>query len=422
MTEALVVLLDGEVAGRVERDGDRLSLRYDDAWVARDDAYPLSLSLPLAATHHGHEPIEAFLWGLLPDNELVLERWGRRFQVSPRNPFRLLAHVGEDCAGAVQLVPPERVASELAASGVEWLTHDEVAARLRVLRDDHSATRLARDAGQFSLAGAQPKIALLRHGDRWGVPRGATPTTHILKTPLRGLHGHDEDEHVCLSLAAGLGLRAARSTVERFGEQTAIVVERFDRVHVSEGPSSIRRVHQEDLCQALGVPPARKYQNDGGPSPAEIASLLRASSSRPREDVERFRDALLFNWLIAGTDAHAKNYALLHAPGGRVRLAPLYDLASVLPFEGFDLRRAKLAMKMGNTYRLAEVRRRSIERLGEELETGASATVERARALAEAMPAAVDRVTASLAGPFVERLTMALKERAGECRGWLSRA
>jgi serine/threonine-protein kinase HipA len=421
MTEELTVLLDGSVAGRVERDGDRLTFRYEDGWRARHDAYPLSLSMPLARAEHGHAVIEPFLWGLLPDNELVLERWGKRFQVSARSPFRLLAHVGEDCAGAVQLVRPERVEALAApaASGVEWLDESEVADRLRRLREDHSASRLARDTGQFSLAGAQPKSALLWAAGRWGVPYGATPTTHILKPPVPGLAGHTENERLCLALARALGMRAARSWVHRFGEEDVIVVERFDRLREDASATRIRRVHQEDLCQALGVPPTRKYQNDGGPSVSAISKLLRTHSSRPREDVERLRDAVLFNWLIAGTDAHAKNYSILHAPGGHVRLAPLYDLASVLSFEGFDVRRMKLAMKLGRTYRIADVRRGDIEQLGRDLGLSAEATVERARQLAAALPGAMDQVVGGSTGTLMAQLVDALQARAAECLRWL---
>ena len=161
MTE-LVTLLDGKEVGRVHNDArGRRTFVYDDQWRNAREAYPLSLSMPIAAKEHGRSAVEAFLWGLLPDNEQVLARWAAKFQVSARNVFALISHVGEDCAGAVQFVTPERL--EAIRSGkedkVEWLDESEVAKRLRMLREDHAAWRLPRDTGQFSLAGAQPKTA-----------------------------------------------------------------------------------------------------------------------------------------------------------------------------------------------------------------------------------------------------------------------
>ena len=158
---------------------------------------PLSLSIPLASSEHGHEPISAFMWGLLPGNEQVLTRWGQRFHVSASNPFALLCHVGEDCAGAVQFVRPERVDEIVNGtdSAVAWLGEHEIAERLRTLVAVNPRGRLASDSGQFSLAGAQAKTALFLQNGRWGIPSGTTPTTHILKPPIAGLPGHVENEH-----------------------------------------------------------------------------------------------------------------------------------------------------------------------------------------------------------------------------------
>src|SRR5262249_2084174 len=158
---------------------------------------------------------------------------------------------------------------------------------------------------------------------RWGVPSGRTPTTHILKPPMPELNGHVENEHFCLALARELGLPAAASDVRRFDKEIAIVVERYDRVQIR---GRLTRVHQEDICQRLGVRPARKYESEGGPGIRGIAELLRTHSSARDDDLATFLDAIAFNWLIAGSDAHAKNYSILLAGGGQVRLAPLYDL------------------------------------------------------------------------------------------------
>lgn len=420
MSDELMALLAGRAIGRVRRDArGRLTFIYDDDWRASPGAYPLSLSMPLAAGEHGHKLIDAFLWGLLPDNQMVLDRWARRFQVSARNAFALIGHVGEDCAGAVQFVRPGRLDALLreGPGEIEWLDEADVAERLRLLRADHAAWRSPRDTGQFSLAGAQPKTALICENGRWGIPAGRTPTTHILKPPTGEFDGHAENEHICMSLARTMGLSAARSQVQRFEDEVAIVVERYDRRRTGAG---ILRVHQEDVCQALALPPAAKYENEGGPGTRAIVNLLRTVSDRPAEDEGRFVDALIFNWLVAGTDAHAKNYSLLIGPGGRARLAPLYDIASALPYDPFDPHKLKLAMKIGGQYRLRDIGLRQWRKLAEDLRVDPEAIVGRARALAERAPDHIADICGrakadGLGHPLMERLANSVSARAERC-------
>ncbi len=418
MTE-LVTLLDGKEIGRVHNDTrGRLTFIYDDQWRNASEAYPLSLSMPIAAKEHGRAAVEAFLWGLLPDNEQVLARWAAKFQVSARNVFALISHVGEDCAGAVQFVTPERL--EAIRSGkedkVEWLDESELAKRLQALREDHAAWRLPRDTGQFSLAGAQPKTALLLQNDRWGIPSGRIPTTHILKPPTGHFDGHAENEHICLMLARNLGLPAAQSKVRRFKDEVAIVIERYDR---QQKGNDIIRVHQEDTCQALGIMPTKKYQNEGGPSAANIIELLRTYSTDRDTDLDTFVTALGFNWLIAGTDAHAKNYSLLLS-GPDVRLAPLYDIASLLPYEEVDLRKAKLAMKIGGEYKVELIGLRQWQKFARDVRTNADQLVEVLISMAKHLPDEVAAARAlareeGLNNALIDRLAQQLIDRAHEC-------
>lgn len=351
MTDSLLVILDDAVAGVLTRlRGGRLRFDYNDDYRRRPHATPLSLSMPIHVQSHSDHIVTPWLWGLLPDNDAVLARWARHFHVSASSPYSLLATpVGEDCAGAVRFVAPDELDRALQRPGhVSWLTIDDVAQRLSELRRDATAWLGASFTGQFSLAGAQAKTALLLDGERWGAPSGSTPTTHILKPAVTGLDDHDLNEHLCLDAARRAGLIVARTRIVGFGVETAVVVERYDR---RDSEKRIVRIHQEDLCQALGLPPARKYQNEGGPGPREVARLLRAAMPPAAADhaVCRFADALIWNWLIGGTDAHAKNYSLLLA-NDQVRLAPLYDIASALPY-GVHERRLRLAMKIGG-YRL----------------------------------------------------------------------
>ena len=426
MNDRLAIIVDGRIMGEIRKDKRaRLTLAYDTDWRQTPDAYPLSLSMPLVVAEHEHAKIEPWLWGLLPDNEAILARWGQRFQVSPRSPFALLAHVGEDCAGAIQIVQPERADALRAQSAgqVEWLDDKDIAERIRLLRKDQAAWRIARDAGQFSLAGAQPKTALHFENERWGVPSGRAPTTHILKPPIEAFDGHVENEHVCLALARSLGLPAATSQVRVFDGEVVIVVERYDRVRID---GTIRRLHQEDMCQTLGVPPTRKYENEGGPGAQPIIELLRTYSSRPVDDVWTFVQALAFNWLIGGTDAHAKNYSVLIGGGGRTRLAPLYDVASTLPYD-FDLKKLRLAMKIGGTYLLHDITLRHWSKLASSVRLDEEEIRKKCLDLVERFPDALaDEIrTAHATGldnAVLRRLADALVARASQCRQALTAA
>lgn len=425
MSDELLTLLDGKVIGSVIRGRNgKLAFRYLQAWLDADEAYPLSLSMPLSSEEHGNNTIEAFLWGLLPDNEQVIDRWAKKYQVSARSVFALLSNVGEDCAGAVQFVRSDRLDEVLAGADdkVDWLDDTNLAGRLKLLREDHAAWRLPNDTGQFSLAGAQPKTALLYENGRWGIPSGRLPTTHILKPPTGHFDGHAENEHICLRLANSLGIPTASTEVVRFDGEIAISVQRYDRL--SSG-NRIIRVHQEDMCQALAILPTSKYQNDGGPGAAQIVELLRGFSSNPEEDIQTFADALGFNWLIAGTDAHAKNYSVLLSGNSRVRLAPLYDVASLLPYKQYNAHKAKLAMKVGGEYRLYNIATRHWEKLAKELGLDSTVLIDRLRQMAERLPDEASKTCqaakeSGLNNPIIDHLVDKIAGRAVSCAKMLN--
>ena len=418
MSELIALAGDREI-GQIHIKHGQLSFRYTDAWLAGSGwHFPLSLSMPLANSEHGNRVVGAYLSNLLPDNTDILRRWRQRYGVRSNSPFALLEHVGEDCAGAIQYVRPDRLDAVLArkAPPVQWLNEREVGVRLRELARDRSAWRRESDAGQFSLSGAQPKTALLREGRRWGIPSGRMPTTHILKPPSDQFPGHAENEHFCMMLARWLGLNTALSEVLEFDGAVAIVIERFDRVtHGNE----ILRLHAEDCCQALGVPPERKYENEGGPGAVAIADLLRNTSTATIEDVAAFADALMFNWLIAGTDAHAKNYSLLIGVQGHVRLAPLYDVASVLAYDHIDFRAVKLAIRVGRHYRLDTIQPRHWNDAAKGLKLSADVLMQRLRGMTAALPDAIADTSRAverqkLRHPNLVRLRDELLERSAQ--------
>jgi serine/threonine-protein kinase HipA len=380
--------------------------------------------MPLALSEHSHARIDAFLWGLLPDNQKVIDTWSRQHHVSPRNSFGLIAHVGEDCAGAVQFIRPERLEKllgETPQEEVTWLTEGEIAERLRDLRNNHAAWRSPQDTGQFSLAGAQPKTALLFDNGQWGIPSGRTPTTHILKPPTGEWDGHAENEHFCLELARALGFIVPNSSVMRFRDEIAIVIDRYDRARVD---GTLLRVHQEDMCQTHGLSPTKKYENEGGPGVIRIVDILRNHSSRSDEDIQRFIDAIVYNWLIAGTDAHAKNYSILIGTNGNVRFAPLYDIASILPYKNMNIAKVKLAMKIGGIYRLRHIGIRQWQKLAAEVRLDSDRLIARIQGITEALPDHASTIRArveaeGLSQALITRLTNELVARSAYCRNLL---
>ncbi len=349
--ELFVYLNDTRIGSLNRLKGGKLRFAYGHDYEA---GIPLSYSMPVAGRIHEDAKVRPFLWNLLPDNTRLLAAWGRQYQVDPGSAFALLKEIGDDCAGAVRFVNPERT-DDAQRGGLAPISEPEIGKRLSQLESDPAAARSLTDEGRFSLAGAQAKIALRLDGDSWYIPWGREPTTHILKPPRSDFAGHAENEHFCLKLASALGLRGAQTSVQSFAGNKAIVVKRFDRM-LHQG--KLYRVHQEDMCQALAVGPANKYESDGGPGVTEMMQIA-SGSSRRLEDRDALMQAVVFNYLILGTDAHAKNYSILHTREGFI-LAPLYDIASFAPYVKSP-KDQRLAMRIDRYYKVAQIRRRHFE-------------------------------------------------------------
>jgi serine/threonine-protein kinase HipA len=365
----LFVCLEDEIAGTLEMRGSRVRFSYSEAWLSERGSYPISQAWPLQPTAITGSVVTNFLWGLLPDNERTLDAWARRFQVSARNPVALLSQVGEDCAGAVQFVREDRLHEVQAAAGgapqVEWLEETQLERRIQHLAQDTSAARETATEGQFSLSGAQAKTALYFDSklQRWGVPRGRTPTTHILKPIPNEFDAFDLNEHFCLMLARRVDLAAASTESVVIGGVRTLIAERYDRIRRG---GRWQRIHQEDCCQALGIHPGSKYENQGGPGIAAIMRLLEGTDE-PEADRKRFMRTACLVYLLAATDAHAKNFSLLYSRGRErysMRLAPLYDIASAWPYPNqIPVQKMKLAMRIGRHYRWREIHPRHFEEL-----------------------------------------------------------
>jgi serine/threonine-protein kinase HipA len=408
-----VVLYGRHIADLVQDGGGAHSLTY----VGQPGPTPVSLSMPLQQPHHRHRVVEPFLEGLLPDREDTRDAMGRTFGVSGRNPFALLAHIGLDCAGAVQFADPGALREVLDRDGVlEPIDDRAIGARLRALRAGATASWTA-PRERWSLAGAQAKVALRRTEDgTWREALGSEPTTHIIKPGVAEFAMQALNEHVCLDAAARLDLAAAESAYTEFDGEPAIVVTRYDRRITRSG---LQRVHQEDMCQASSVSPRKKYESDGGPSAADVIDLLRRHgqpSEQPR-NVERFTALLAYNYLIGAPDAHAKNYSVLLI-GDSVRLAPLYDAASGLPYDTdiqTGLRSA--AMAIGGERRFGHVHTKQWTAFAAQTRQDADAVLGMVRRLATTLPDALSDALSSqqLVGPAAELRERLLDKVADLC-------
>jgi len=436
--KVLEVILSGVHAGRVVQDRHgRLSFSYEEAYQRLSEPTPLSLSMRPTRREHPHKAVDPFLRGLLPDSQAVLDRWGSQFHVSANNPFALLAHVGEDVAGAAQFVTPERFEEASSAGSFTLVNEDYIAQRLRTLRTDRAAWADARAPSQFSLAGAQSKFALYRGADgQWAIPTGRKATTHILKPALQYLAGQDINEHLCLVAARNLGLDAAYSEVAEFDGERAIVLERYDRELVD---GEVVRIHQEDFCQALSINPVDKYergdpgQQGRGPGIVQMIETMRAVQSTEDflSSAEHYVKALAYNWLIYAPDAHAKNYSIL-LDGVEVLPSPLYDISSVLPYPGageheFELRTMATAISVNGKYQNNLILGSDWLALADKLRLDRNKVIGWVRDIAEQVPDAFSDAaesnrqfvgTSSVVTKLVDgvaRYTQALRENIAEC-------
>jgi serine/threonine-protein kinase HipA len=333
--------MNGESVGewrRPVRGGQEFA--YADSWLSSAAARPVSLSLPLRPhTQPYRKGVAEFFDNLLPDNRAIRERIQRRFGAASTGAFDLLQEIGRDCVGALQLLPEGHPPVNVRKIAGERLTAGGVAKILAgSLNPAFGRGEQADDVFRISLAGAQEKVALLWHEGAWHRPAGSTPTTHILKLPIGGnpqgidLSTSVENEWLCAQIVAGFGIPVAQCRMDTFGEQPALVVERFDRRLSADG-KWLMRLPQEDFCQATATAPALRYESDGGPGIERIMELL-LGSERATEDRRDFMRTQLVFWLLAAIDGHAKNFSIFLQAGGAYRLTPRYDILSAHPMLG----------------------------------------------------------------------------------------
>lgn len=356
-TRQLAAWMNGERVGTwTLGHGNAHAFAYARPWLESPACRPISLSMPLrpADAPYKGPVVESYFDNLLPDSVAIRQRIQARFAAASGRAFDLLAEVGRDCVGAIQLLPEDQAPEGVTRIEAEPLGEADVAAILRRTPAVAGLGHADRDDFRISLAGAQEKTALLLHEGQWCRPHGATPSTHIFKLPM-GLAGNMqadfrasvENEWLCARLARAYGLDVADCTISTFDDQKALVVNRFDRLLAAAGTHWLR-LPQEDFCQATGTPPAIKYESEGGPG-IKVSMELLLGSSQATRDRETFFKAQLVFWLLCATDGHGKNFSLAIEPGGRYHLTPLYDILSAYPVLGHGANqlppeRARMAM------------------------------------------------------------------------------
>lgn len=345
-SQTLSLWANGDLVGRwtVNANGES-ELQYDAAWRDSPRGRPISLSLPF---NLHNEPLKGdsvshYFDGLLPDNETIRRRVAARFKTGSIDAFDLLAVIGRDCVGALQLLPDGAMPEGI--DKVEGIVVDEEAIERHLLEvvspERFAAGRDPDDDFRISLAGAQEKDAFLWWDGQWMKPRGATPTTHIFKLPIGMVGGRKADfttsvdnEWLCMRLLKEYGLPTAEARIETFGTQRVLVVERFDRV-LSRSGKQLFRLIQEDFCQATGTSPLIKYENEGGPGLQKLFTLLQ-QSQQAAEDMRTLMASQIIFWMMRAPDGHAKNFSIQLQAGdaGRFRLTPMYDVMSAYPVIG----------------------------------------------------------------------------------------
>jgi serine/threonine-protein kinase HipA len=396
MAYELDVWLFAERVGTLALVNGRLQFAYLPSWLQHVEAVALSCSLPLQPEPFTDQQTRPFFAGLLPEGQMR-RLLAQQFQVSGQNDFALLDHVGGECAGAVTLLEPEQALRRVTdvttvARDIQWLSDDELIDLLDEL--PHRPMLAGQDGLRLSLAGAQDKLPVVFEGERMGLPKNGTPSSHILKPAIRSVQNSVINEGFCMALAGAMQLQPAPSQIHIVDGREFLLVERYDRVMDRAGHR--RRLHQEDFCQALGVVPEMKYQNEGGPSLAQCFELIRRTTRPSAPHVLRLLDGVIFNTLIGNHDAHAKNFSLLYA-GQSAVLAPFYDLLSTAIYPTLT---PKMAMKIGSKYKFSEVQARHWDQLAQEAGLAKGLTRKRVLTFAKLLPLSARQLQADPARRF----------------------
>lgn len=408
MAHELEVWLFADRVGTLALVDGRLNFCYAPDWLSQPGAVALSTSLPLQAEPFDDRKARPFFAGLLPEGQMR-RLIALQFQVSGQNDFALLDHIGGECAGAVTFLKLGQVLPVPTRNDdVQWLSDEEVVAILDEL--PRRPMLAGKDGLRLSLAGAQEKLPVVFDGDRIGLPFNGTPSSHILKPAIHAVQDSVMNEGFCMVLADVMQLKPAKTKVHVVSGRSFLLVERYDRLIDAQGHR--QRLHQEDFCQALGVVPEMKYQNEGGPDLTQCFDLVRRATRPSAPQVLRLFDCVIFNALIGNHDAHAKNFSLLYSGKAPV-LAPFYDMLSTAVYLTLT---PKMAMKIGSKYKFSEVQARHWDQFAEGVGLAKAQAKRRILELAKSLPATARKLQSDPGYAFadnavVEQINILIEQR-----------
>lgn len=346
----LNVFLNGTQIGVLSSDKAELSFIYSAEYLQSISAVKLSTSLPLQETVFDHQITSAFFSGLLPD-ESVRKRLARYVGISEQNTFGLLKEIGGECAGAVSVHTEGQSPNIQEEPRYRVLENDEAHSILSAI--DKRPMMVGEDDIRISGAGAQDKLIIALVDGKIAIPKGNTPSTHIIKPEIVGLDQTVFNEFFCMKLAKAMKLPVPEVYVHWLEGEAYYLIERYDRFENKEG--RIARLHQEDFCQALHVPPENKYESEGGPTLQQCFSLLDsriAGGNMAGINKLTLLRGVIFNYLIGNGDAHGKNFSFLY-DGEAEALTPFYDLMSTVVY--YNDYKAKMAMKIAGKYKFRDI-------------------------------------------------------------------
>jgi len=352
MNRTLHVYLNQQFAGLYSQDQHgRINFRYADTYLKDTHAIALSKTLPLQAEVFEHNVCHSFFAGMLPEagqRRLIARNLG----ISANNDFSLLDKIGGECAGAISFFAAEQLPTEINVTNSDY-QEISTANLQEILTELPTSPLLAgKHEIRLSLAGVQDKMTVAIVNGKMYLPLHGAPSTHILKPELGYQISTVSNEAFCLKLAKAIGINAVDCEIANAAEHRFLLVKRYDREPAIPELLNIRRIHQEDFCQALAIEPEKKYQAEGGPGLIDCFTLVRENSSMPIYDIPALLDAVIYNYIIGNCDAHGKNFSLLYQDNQSIRLAPLYDLLSTTAYTELS---TKMAMRLGAEYAINKI-------------------------------------------------------------------